>query len=181
MLLNSNNTLVLIVDAQERILPAIHQRDGVVSRMRWLGEICDELSIPILITEQYPKGLGYTIESLTEVLSHARVVEKTHFSALREPVFREVLNEYQAKQIVIMGMETHVCVMQTALDLLAEGYQVYVPVDAVGSRRPADKDAALKRMESHGAELITTEMAPFEWLEKSGTDTFRHISRNWLK
>ncbi len=181
MLLSAKNSVLLIVDAQEKLLPAIHQRDNVTSRMRWLAEIALQLDIPILITEQYPKGLGYTVSSLQEIIESARVIEKTHFSALQEDSFRDVLREYNKKQVVIMGMETHVCVLQTALDMKAEGYQVYLPSDCVGSRRPNDKDTAIARMRDNRVDIITSEMAAFEWLHKSGTDTFRHISRNWLK
>ncbi|KPD21939.1 hydrolase [Idiomarina abyssalis] len=181
MLLSAKDSLLLIVDAQERLLPAIHQRDVVTSRMRWLGEIAMQLDLPILITEQYPKGLGYTVDSLQEIIEAARVVEKTHFSALRDDTFRDVLSEYNKKHVVIMGMETHVCVLQTAIELQESGYQVFLPADTVGSRRPTDKESAIERMRSAGVEIITSEMAAFEWLEKAGGDTFRHISRNWLK
>ena len=181
MLLSAKDSVLLIVDAQEKLLPAIHQRDNVTSRMRWLAEIALQLDIPILITEQYPKGLGYTVSALQEIIESARVIEKTHFSALQEDSFRDVLREYNKKQVVIMGMETHVCVLQTALDMKAEGYQVYLPSDCVGSRRPNDKDTAIARMRDNRVDIITSEMAAFEWLHKSGTDTFRHISRNWLK
>ncbi|RUO76190.1 hydrolase [Idiomarina seosinensis] len=181
MLLSAENSLLLIVDAQEKLLPAIHQRDNVTSRMRWLSEIALQLSLPVLITEQNPKGLGYTVPNLQEIIESARVVEKTHFSAMKEESFREVLSEYNKNQVVVMGMETHVCVMQTAMEMKAEGYQVFLPSDCVGSRRPNDKETAIERLRNNGVHIITSEMAAFEWLEKSGTDTFRHISRNWLK
>ena len=181
MLLSAQDSILLIVDAQEKLLPAIHQRDNVTSRMRWLAEIALQLDIPVLITEQYPKGLGYTVSALQEIIESARVVEKTHFSAMQEQSFRDVLSEYNKSQVVIMGMETHVCVLQTALDMKAEGYQVYLPYDCVGSRRPSDKETAIDRIRDNRADIITSEMAAFEWLHKSGTDTFRHISRNWLK
>ncbi|HAD48794.1 MAG: hydrolase [Idiomarinaceae bacterium] len=181
MLLSSKDSILLIVDAQEKLLPAIHQRDNVTSRMRWLAEIALQLDIPVLITEQYPKGLGYTVSALQEIIESARVVEKTHFSAMQEQSFRDVLSDYDKKQVVIMGMETHVCVLQTAIEMKQEGYQVFLPSDCVGSRRPNDKDSAITRMRDNNVEIITSEMAAFEWLHKSGTDTFRHISRNWLK
>lgn len=181
MLLSADDSILLIVDAQEKILPAIHQRDDVTSRMRWLAEIALQLHVPVVITEQYPKGLGYTVSSLQDIIESARVVEKTHFSAMREDNFRDVMSDYQRKQVVIMGMETHVCVLQTALDMQQQGYDVFLPSDTVGSRRVNDKTTAIDRMRQVGVDIITSEMAAFEWLEKSGTDTFRHISRNWLK
>ena len=100
---------------------------------------------------------------------------------MQEQSFRDVLSDYDKKQVVVMGMETHVCVLQTAIEMKQEGYQVFLPSDCVGSRRPNDKDSAITRMRDNNVEIITSEMAAFEWLHKSGTDTFRHISRNWLK
>ena len=181
MLLNATDSILLIVDAQEKLLPAIHQRDNVTSRMRWLAEIALQLDVPVLITEQYPKGLGYTVSALQEIIESARVVEKTHFSAMQEQSFRDVLNEYNKKQVVVMGMETHVCVLQTAIEMKQAGYQVFLPSDCVGSRRANDKETAIERMRDSRIDVITSEMAAFEWLHQSGTDTFRHISRNWLK
>ncbi|MGM0481072.1 MAG: hydrolase [Pseudomonadota bacterium] len=181
MLLSAKDSLLLIVDTQEKLFPAIHQHDDILARVRWLAEVALQFSIPIVVTEQYPKGLGYSVAALNEVIQAAQVVEKTHFSAMKQPGFFSLLEDYQKKQVVVIGMEAHVCVLQTALDIKAQQYDVFLASDCVGSRRSSDKDAGVERMRNNGINIITSEMAAFEWLEKSATDTFRHISRNWLK
>lgn len=181
MLLSAKESLLLIVDAQEKLLPVIHHYDQVSARIRWLAEVALQLEVPLLITEQYPKGLGYSLPNLKEVVEAAEVIEKTHFSAMKEEGFAGVLEQYGKRQIVVIGMEAHVCVLQTALDIKAQGYDVFLATDCIGSRRPADKDAGIERMRDNGVNIITSEMAALEWVEKSATETFRHISRNWLK
>lgn len=181
MLLQLDQSAVVIIDVQEKLAPVIHQRDQVIARIRWLGEIANELNVPIVVTEQYPKGLGISVDDLSKVIENARVVEKMHFSAWQEPNFVEAIKEVDRKQVLLIGMETHVCVLQTAIDMLAQGYNVVVVEDAVGSRRDSDKQAALRRLQQVGVTIITTEMAAYEWLHRSGTDTFRHITKNWIR
>jgi hypothetical protein len=181
MLLDASDSLVVIVDVQEKLAPVIHQRDQLIGRMRWLGEIANELAVSVLVTEQYPKGLGISVDDLAAVIENSRVIEKMHFSAWQEPTFVDAVKETEKRQIILMGMETHVCILQTAIDLKAAGYSVYVVEDAVGSRRETDKQAGLHRMRQHGIEVITSEMAAYEWLHRSGNDTFRHITKNWIR
>jgi len=181
MLLQDEQCALLIVDVQEKLAPVINQRDQLISRMRWLGEIAKELSIPTVVTEQYPKGLGYTVNELSGVIENATVIEKMHFSSVQEPQFMEALDALNAKQVVLMGMEAHVCILQTAVDLQLRGLQVFVVDDAVGSRRDNDKQVALARLRTLGIQVITTEMAAYEWLHRSGTDQFRHITKNWIR
>lgn len=180
-LLSIDSSAVVIVDVQEKLAPVINQRDQLIARMRWLGEIANELQVPLLVTEQYPKGLGYTVNELSGVIENARVVEKMHFSSLQSEPFVAALEELDRKQIVLMGMEAHVCILQTAVDLAIQGYQVFVVDDAVGSRRDNDKQVALTRMRQLGIQVITSEMAAYEWLHRSGTDQFRHITKNWIR
>ncbi len=181
MLINSKQSALVIVDVQERLVPVIHQRDKLIARIRWLGEIANELDIPVLVTEQYPKGLGISVDALAGVIENSRVIEKLHFSAMQEPNFCTALKELQRQQIILMGMEAHVCILQTALDLMSEGHDVFVVEDAVGSRRDSDKQTALARLRQNGVVVITTEMAAYEWLHRSGTDQFRHITKNWIR
>lgn len=181
MLLRAEDTVVLIIDVQQKLAPVIHQSDKVVARVRWLGEIANELNVPILVTEQYPKGLGISVDELAGVIENAQVIEKMHFSAMQEPNFTSALADMERNQVVLMGMETHVCILQTAIDLISTGKQVYVVEDAVSSRRDSDKQAALHRLRQAGAIIITSEMAAYEWLHRSGTDTFRHITKNWIR
>lgn len=181
MLLSCEQSLLLIIDVQDKLLPVIADGEKTVSRIRWLAEVARELQVPTVVTEQNPQGIGYSSESLSDVLSAARVVEKMHFSAFAEADFRELVNGYQRQQVVISGVEAHVCVLQTAIDLLGDGYQVFVVADAVSSRTSENKAFALQRLTQAGVQIVTTEMVAFEWLEKAGSDIFRHVSKNWIK
>lgn len=181
MLMKADQSILVIVDAQEKLAPVIHQSDKIIARMRWLGEIADELTVPVLVSEQYPKGLGISVNDLSGIIENAQVIEKMHFSAVQEPTFMTALQEYKRPQVILVGMETHVCILQTALDLLSAEYQVFVVEDAVGSRRDSDKQTALKRLRQAGAVIVSSEMAAYEWLHRSGTDQFRHITKNWIR
>lgn len=181
MLMKADKSLLVIIDVQTKLAPVIHQSDKLIARMRWLGEIANELDVPVLVTEQYPKGLGISVDDLDGVISNAQVIEKMHFSAVQEPSFMQAIEDIDRPQIILMGMEAHVCILQTALDLLADDYKVFVVEDAVGSRRDSDKQTALKRLRQAGAVIVSTEMAAYEWLFKSGTDQFRHITKNWIR
>lgn len=181
MLLTRENSTLVIIDTQEKLAPVVNQRDQLIARMRWLGEIANELNVPILVTEQYPKGLGISVSDLERVIENARVIEKMHFSAMQEPLFVDALNEQQKKQVLLMGMEAHVCILQTAVDLVQQGYQVYVVEDAAGSRRDTDKRTAMARLRQLGVQVVTSEMVAYEWLHRSGTDQFRHITKNWIR
>ncbi|WP_411359752.1 hydrolase [Pseudidiomarina salilacus] len=181
MLLTAEQSLLVIIDVQEKLAPVINQRDQLIARMRWLGEIANELNVGVLVTEQYPKGLGISVDALSGVIENAQVVEKLHFSAWQEPNFVEAVENHDKRQIILMGMETHVCILQTAIDMAQAGYQVYVVEDAVGSRRDSDKQTALARLRQAGVNIISSEMAAYEWLYKSGTDEFRHITKNWIR
>jgi len=182
MLLNVDQSLLVIIDVQEKLAPVVHQRDQLITRMRWLGEIAQELNVPTFVTEQYPKGLGYTVSELSGVFENARVFEKMHFSAVQVPEFMDAIQAMKPrKQVLLMGMETHVCILQSAVEFAQQGYSVFIVEDAVGSRRDSDKQAALRRLRQLGIQIITTEMAAYEWLHRSGTDQFRYITKNWIK
>lgn len=165
----------MVVDVQERIDPAMCTRTHL-PRIRALVEGFRELELPVIATEQYPRGLGPTVPELAAVLPRDPVV-KTTFSCALEPSFARALEEARPQQVVVTGIETHVCVLQTALDLLHAGLQVQVPYDAVASRRGSDRDAGLRRLERAGVVVTTTESVLFELVECAGTDRFRAISR----
>ena len=134
--------------------------------------------MPILVTEQYPKGLGHTVADLEDAVKPARLLEKTTFGALGESTVEKAcqgLAEAGRNEFVILGTETHVCVLQTAMQILAQGWRLAVAEDACGSRRAADKAAALERLQSAGAQRVTTEMVLFEWLERAATPEFRDL------
>lgn len=174
-------SFLLLVDIQQKLAPAIDKQAQIIERNHWLLAIARDLTVPVVVTEQYPQGLGPTVESLMEVLNQATFLQKTHFSALAEPGITETLRALQRPQVVLTGTESHVCVLQTALDLQTHGFQVFVVADAVGSRRESDRQLALNRLSAAGCTLVSSEMVAFEWLHQSATDEFRHISRTYLR
>ena len=177
-LMSRGDTALLVVDVQEKLVPAIADGASVVWNVRRLIDGAKILGLPVVGTEQYPKGLGATVGELAERLGP--VPSKLTFSCGGCPELFLVLEELRGQgihKILVCGMEAHVCVQQTVLDLLADGWRVYVAADAVGSRFEADYRVALGRMDSAGATLTTTEAALFEWCEVAGTPEFKEISR----
>lgn len=174
-LMSSTDTALLVVDVQEKLVPAIAGHREIVWNVRRLIDGAKILGLPIAATEQYPKGLGPTLPDLAERLG--AIPSKLTFSCLGCPeVFRE-FERQGAYKVLVCGVEAHVCVQQTVLDLLANGWRVYVAADAVGSRREVDYRTALARMDSAGATLTTTEAALFEWCRIAGTPEFKQISQ----
>jgi nicotinamidase-related amidase len=167
----------VLIDVQEKLAPHIHGIEAVVSRQQVLIKGMQVLGVPLLVTEQYTKGLGATLPQLQENLSHYRPMEKMAFSCLDDPVFEEALKESGRKAVILSGIETHVCVLQTVLDLLEDGYQPVVIEDCVSSRKESDKLIALSRMEKEGAVISSVESILFELCRISGTETFKQISR----
>jgi nicotinamidase-related amidase len=161
---------LLLVDFQARLMPAIEDGPAAVENARRLRDAAAMLDVPVVLTEQYPKGLGTTVPELGSHESGA-VAHKMTFDACRADGFAELLPD--RSDIVVAGCETHVCVLQTVLGLLDSGRRVYVVEDATGSRRAHSKEAAIRRMERHGAEIVTTEMVVFEWLGTAEHPRFR--------
>jgi nicotinamidase-related amidase len=174
-LMSRGDTALLVIDVQEKLLPAIADARRIVWNVRRLIDAAKILGLPIAATEQYPKGLGPTTGELAERLEP--VPSKTAFSAGGCPEVIDGLRGRGLHKVLICGVEAHVCVAQTALDLMADGWRVYVAVDAVGSRFDVDCRTALGRMDSAGATLTTVEAAMFEWCEAAGTPEFKEISR----
>ena len=175
-LLSREASKLLIVDIQEKLVPKIVNLDRMLANCRLLIQGAKVLSVPVFATEQYPKGLGKLVPELAELL--AQPAEKLRFSCA------EVLDWGTAAgaaddrfQIVVAGMEAHVCVLQTVFDLLAAGFQVFVAADAVSSRSELDWRIALDRMSAGGATIVTAESVLFEWCEVSGTTEFKQISQ----
>lgn len=181
MLLTAEHSLLMLIDLQSKLAPAIHNNAEVEQHCRWLVEVARELAMPVLATEQYPQGLGVTVPTLLSLLKSEEILEKIHFSAAQEPHIQAALADSGRRQIVLCGTETHVCVLQTALDLISAGYQVFVVAEACGSRRDSDKQLALGRLQQAGAVIVSREMVVFEWLQQAGTAQFRHISKGWLR
>ena len=174
-LMSAGDTGLLVVDVQEKLVPAITGRDRMVWNVRRLIDGATILGLPVAGTEQYPKGLGSTVADLAERLGE--VPSKLTFSCTSCQGVFQGLRDRGVSKLLVCGMETHVCVQQTVLDLLAEGWRVYVAADAVGSRFAIDHGTALGRMDSSGATLTTTEAALFEWCQIAGTPEFKQISR----
>ena len=169
---------LVFIDMQTR-LSAVMPTDPVQSVIKYsriLRQSAELLDVPVLITEQYPKGLGNTLPELAEGLQQAALIEKTAFSCLAEPKFERHLTRDRS-QIILAGMEAHICVLQTALDLVASGKQVFVVEDAVISRNPAHKSNAIARMREAGCIITNTESVVFEWLGKAEGDVFKAISK----
>jgi nicotinamidase-related amidase len=181
MLMRVETSCLLVVDFQERLMPAIHQADSVVANGAWLIRIAQRLGVPVLASEQYPQGLGHTVAAIRELLPADAFVAKTHFSCAAERDCMRRIDALDREQIVVIGAEAHVCVLQTALGLRAAGKEVYLVADAVSSRSPRDVELALERMRAEGVRVVSREMVAFEWLHQAGTDRFRAISREFLR
>ncbi|MFN8109491.1 MAG: isochorismatase family protein [Thermoleophilia bacterium] len=169
---------LIVVDVQENFRPVIHDFDGMVRNCRILIEGFALLGAPILVSEQYPKGLGPTVAELTEVLPEGTpVVEKLRFSAVGVPEFDAAMAATGLSTWVVCGIEAHVCVNQTVHDLLASGNAVHLASDAVSSRSPANRRTGVAKCWAAGAVATSAEMALFEMLEQAGSDEFKAISR----
>ncbi len=172
-LLSSSRSALVIIDVQERLFPHIHGRIRVLSRIDLLIFAARLLRIPMLLTEQYPKGLGGTIEEIRRALPDVSPLWKIDFSCVPAPDFMERLSSLHRDQVILAGIETHVCVAQTALDLSSHGHAVFIVVDATGSRRSLDAHIALRRLNQCGSVLTTAEAVVFEWLRCAGTEEFK--------
>lgn len=171
------NSALLVIDIQERLLPVIHESERVVANAIKLINGFKILDTPVFYTEQYPKGLGPTAAAIKEALGDNEPITKMSFSCAGAGDLFERLQKKNIKTILLCGIESHVCVMQTALDLLANDFKVKVAADAVSSRRKFDYEVALSRMAYNGAEVTLTESVLFEMLNICGTDQFKAISK----
>lgn len=172
--LDRNDSILAVIDVQERLMAVIDRADEVARNVERLIRGMHVLGVPVVVTEQYVKGLGPTIEPIRRALEETsgyRPLEKACFSAAA------FLKDLGRKQIIVAGVEAHVCVYQTVLELLGSGFEVTLIADAVSSRAAENKEIALRRMSSDGVKLSSTEMALFELAAVSGTDEFRAISK----
>jgi nicotinamidase-related amidase len=179
-LCTSKYSQLLIIDSQERLAAAMPKNDlaVVIANVNRLVNTASELNIPIIATEQYSKGLGHTIAAIKERLPvGVKPTEKTCFSCCTAAGFeRDLTRDEQRKQVVMVGMESHICILQTASGLQHWGYQVFVAADAVCSRIPANRDNALERMRHCGIQVTNTESVAFEWLGDSTHERFKVVS-----
>jgi len=180
MLMNPTASVLLIVDVQERLAPAIHDGSRVAENCAWLAGVAARIGVPVVVTEHFPAKIGPTLEPVRTAAAGAKLVTKECFSAVADGCLESTAVNGR-RQVIVCGTEAHVCVQQTALDLRWAGKEVFVVADACGSRDPANRDLAFARMRSHGIEIVSREMVAFEWLQRGGTDLFREVNRDFIR
>ena len=176
-MLTADNSILLVIDVQEKLFRAIHQKEHLLDNLQRLIKGIKVLEIPILVTEQYPQGLGATIPEIAQLLPDCRPLPKVCFSCCGDTAFLQEFKKLNRKQVLIAGIESHVCVYQTAADLIAAGYEVYAVSDTISSRTEQNRDIGLKMMTQLGAKLTSTEAALFELLKVAKGDKFKAISQ----
>lgn len=184
MLIRVERSCLLVIDIQEKLLAAMHDGDAVTRNAGILMRAAGRLDVPVLASEQYPQGLGPTVDAVAahlpcggETGAGSGPVAKVTFSCAADQYYMDRLLPLKRKHAVIVGIEAHVCVLQTALELTDEGYRCFVVADAVASRTPQNQVLALERMNANGCVIVTTEMVLFEWLRRAGTDEFKELSK----
>ncbi len=174
--------VLVVVDVQDVLMKQMNQgvAEKVIRNIRTLLAFAKKMDIPVLITEQYPKGLGPTVSEIKTELGPTLPVEKISFSCCGAEPFNDKLHQTGRKQVILVGIETQVCVLQTADDLIQGGHEVHAVADAICSRRKLDWEIGLRWMEKKGAMISTTEIIAFQLLKEAGTEEFRTLSK-WLK
>ncbi len=175
MLIKADQSCLMVIDVQERLVPAMQAPARVIRNTRTLMTAAYRLGIPMLLTEQYPKGLGHIVPELQNLAKNGKVLEKMHFSCMNEPSFAAEFKALDRRQAVIVGMEAHICVMQTGVNLMEEGFEIFVVTDATSSRTLDSEKACLDRLSAAGAGIVTTEMVVFEWLGRAGTPECKEL------
>lgn len=175
MLIKASESALVAIDMQDRLVPAMMAPARTLRNTALLLDAAREMSVPALLTEQYPEGLGHTVAELRRAAEGFPVIEKVHFSCMEDARFAEMLNGLGRRQIVLAGMEAHICVVQTAASLLEAGYEVFVASDATASRSLESEHACLQRLGAAGVGIVTTEMVVFEWLGRAGTPAFKRM------
>ena len=176
-LLSQENAMLLVVDLQDAFLNHIKNINDVIERSCLMIKAAQLLEIPIVVTEQYPQGLGRTAETIQNVLGETTYYDKLAFGCLADDTINSVVTKNQRQQIIVIGIETHVCISQTVHDLLAHNLLPFIATDAVSSRHKIDHKTALRRMQHAGATITTTEAALFEMMASSKHNVFRDISK----
>ena len=175
--LSADDSVLLVVDIQDAFREHILEIERVIDKSRVMIEAAKLLELPIIVTEQYPKGLGHTVEELREVLGDCTYYDKVTFSCCQDEKIAQAVKATQRQQIIMVGIETHVCVAQTTYDLLAMDLQIFLAVDAISSRCKIDRETALQQLRELGVVMTTTEAAIFEMMHSSKHPKFREISK----
>lgn len=176
MRLNRENSVLVVIDVQSKLIPIIYQKENLIKNLRKIIQGARVLEIPIIITEQYPKGLGSTISEIVSALDEYNPIAKTSFSCCEEKNFTTQLEQTNRGQILVTGIEAHICIYQTCIDLLDSGYEVYLLVDCTSSREKENRDIAINELDSLGIHLTSVEMALFEMLRVAEGKEFKQIS-----
>jgi len=180
MLMNREKSVLLMIDIQERLAPAIHEGSRLVDNCVWLAGVAARVGVPVVVTEHWPQKIGGTVAAVRAATENAQYVSKECFSAESDGCLKATAVE-ACRQVIMCGTEAHVCVQQTALELRWAGKEVFIVADASGSRDPVNRDLAFARMRSHGIEIVSREMVAFEWLQRGGTDLFREVNRDFIR
>jgi len=176
-MLDLENTALVIIDVQDKLARVMSDRDELFLNLKKLVRGMQALGVPIIVTEQYPQGLGRTVPELAQLLCDVQPIAKLSFSCCGEERFLKEIKVLNHRQVLVAGIEAHVCVYQTVVDLLGAGYEVQVVGDAVSSRTVENREIGLEKMRSAGADITSTEMALFELLKVAQGETFKEISR----
>ena len=171
------DTMALVVDFQERLMPVIYDHEALEKRSVTLLCGLKALGVPMAMTQQYTKGIGMTIPSITEAAGSSDYFDKITFSCFEDEAVRREMFKLGKKTVIVCGIEAHICVLQTCIDLKAAGYTPVLVTDCIGSRKPKDLEIALMRAQSEGIVLTTTEALLFELTRKAGSPVFKEISR----
>lgn len=180
MLISKNECCFLLVDVQEKLFPFIHQHQQLAENCEWLLKLARELNIPLVVSEQYPQGLGHTLPVFKEYLTPSSILEKVSFSCAGDEACVKHLEKLNKKQVVVFGIEAHVCILQTVLGFISQGYAVFVVADAISSRSEFDREMAIQRMRANGATIVTKEMVFFECIRQAGTEQFKQLSKQFF-
>lgn len=175
MLIRSSESAIVVIDMQERLVPAMQAPARTIRNARLLLQAAAITGVPALLTEQYPEGLGRTVPEIRAVAGDAPILPKMHFSCMEDAGFAQAFRALGRRQVILAGMEAHICVVQTAASLVEDGYQVFVVSDATASRTMESEAACLARLNAAGISIVTTEMVVFEWLGKAGTPAFKEL------
>jgi nicotinamidase-related amidase len=180
MLMNKDESCLVLVDVQEKFIPVIHEQQLLVANCQWLLKLAKELAVPTIASEQYPKGIGPTIPPLKALISPENFVIKAAFSCTTDAECQTKINASNKAQIILAGIEAHVCILQTAFGLKEQGKQVFVVADAISSRDRKDKELAIARMQTAGINIVSKEMVFFEWLHTSAHPRFKELSKKFI-
>jgi len=175
LLIRGIDSVLIVIDMQERLIPVMQSPARTIKNTSLLVSAARELDVPVLLTEQYPAGLGPTVQQIAKVAGDSPIMSKMHFSCMEDEDFSKTFHALGRRQAIISGMEAHICVVQTAASLMEEGFEVFVVSDATASRTLESEKACIERLSASGVGIVTTEMVIFEWLGKAGTPAFKRL------